>query len=404
MKYGRLFLHSVACAVFASNVYADASSLQVHLPKNPAVIKIINDLKSKYNEKESLSDGITARLQNENKHQIEVLTELKTKLATLHMDEKLNSSYAAKLDQLIEQKRNEKINFSLSGASNPEINFLDLRLIDALNMMKAIQVSVDQTKQILENMQALAVQASSGTYSSTELYNLDLEFQGYKNAIPYVQTVDLLNGEKTISGGNLTIQIGEDTNALSTLVVKIQPFDPAFLGLNGLELTSNSQAQNALEYIEADLNELSQTLADVQTPALYDAGAMLASIPSVLYQDFMLLGSSTNVILQSLNGVYSNEQRATFDTYFTYYKSALTQTQTYVSLDGPKMLGGGNIHIRIGNNPSPETTLDIDLPITDVKKLNLDQYNVRTEAAALDALSAAWKDLHDFAYAPAGNR
>ena len=76
--------------------------------------------------------------------------------------------------------------------------------------------------------------------------------------------------------------------------------------------------------------------------------------------------------LQSINGTTSQEDRIHLDAAINHVKAAITKTNSYVSLDGVKNLGGGDLHITIGY-ADKYNSLDVTVPPVDVQVLGLDK-------------------------------
>ena len=327
MKY-HLLLSSLVASLVCSTLYADINNQ----PKYASAQLLAQQL---FNTEKELPAAVKQRLNEHAKYQQNILVELQSKIANTNDDGSFKS-------QLL-----QKIKVASQKKTNQEINFLNLRLNDALYMIDNIQISANKTLSLLQDMNELAVKAANGTNGQDDLQNLNQQFQGYKQVMAFVQTVDLLNGEKKISGGDITIQIGDDKDESSTLIIKIPAFDAVALGLNNSSIDSQSNAMTTIAQLHEAITMVNEVL--VSTPYIPDAEAMLMSIPSVLTQDYELYCSTLDLIIQSVNGVYSNQDRELMDTFFDFLKSSLTKTQTYVSLSGPKKLGAGNIHIQIGH-------------------------------------------------------
>jgi flagellin-like hook-associated protein FlgL len=247
-------------------------------------------------------------------------------------------------------------------------------------------------------MSELAVKAANGTVGSDELAALNQEYQAYKRAIGYAQTITLLNGHKEISGGDVTITFGKQVSAASSYEIKIPAFDVQSLGIRDTNLLTPANASQALERIYTAVGFLRICIVITSGPIMSDAQAMLLNMPFMLYQDFNLLLSTRNLVIQALNGTNSNEDRALLDIEFNFVKGMMNKTQTYVSILGPKMTGGGKITIQVGHDNSPYNRLEINLPATDISVLGLDKLDINTFESTKTTFGVLLKNLHDFAY------
>lgn len=396
----RLLTVLITAACASSFSYATISDNSQPAKNNYPKYNLIQELANRNSAigQERISARKNAKYHELMQGQAVILTDLKTKLSKLQMKNDAKSSLLSLLNSSIDKRNSESANRYGSKKVEEGMNFLDLRLSDAVMMLMVVNLSARQTGETILKMRELASAAASGTASSDELEALDMKFQGLKNAVHYMQRVGLLNGEKIISGGDITIQFGEDSNPLSTLTIKLPAFDSTSLMLDELSITNVRDANQALYLLSFSINTINEVLVTLNTPAVDDAINMLRSIPFVLNQDFDLLAQSQILAMQSVNGTASSSDRAYLEVYFNYLKAALNKTQTYITLDGPKMLGTGKIHIQIGPRATPETTLTIDIPVTDIKLLGIDNLSVATQNDGYHALEEISKHIYNFTY------
>lgn len=303
-----------------------------------------------------------------------------------HYQEEVSAELQAKFPDVIKSS-NEKI----------QINFLDLRLSDAIVVLESVQISPKLSLDIVQKMYDIAVEATSGTHSSAELTHLNVEFQYHLSTIRYAQSVELFDGNKTISGGDLTIKFG-DTN--SEWKLNIPQIDPKSLGISDLNLLTNANAQNALDSLNTAIHILQMAMLSTSTPFISDAEAMLINMPYMLHQNFNIVIAMRDLAIQAMNGVYNDIDRSFLNMELDYLKLAMKQTQTYLSLFGPITTGAGKITIQIGPGNLPENKLEIDLPATDIKVLGIDKLTLISMKETDKAFSAILKIMKDFVYYP----
>lgn len=389
MKQYRLDLLLITGLVISSASYA----LPSNTLQTPAAQKIITQLELQKEYQYQPPVCVMSRLKKTNQEKLNILIDLRNKITTVSTNEKL----IKKINNAIAKQQSL---LALQDPSpNSEMNFLDLKLVDAINMLLGVPRAAQQTSKILMHMKELALTAANGTNGSDVLRQMNYEYQGAKQVIRFIQSVDLLNGEKTVSGGDIKIQIGKDDS--QSLTIKIPAFDLASLGVDDTSIESNTNAEEAVGQLTLALQEMDQVIMTSTLPNIEDAEIMLTSIPNVLLEDYGIYGFMLDDILAATNGTNSDQNRNNYETIFDYYKSALNKLQTYVSLDGPKMLGGGDITIQIGPIATDATTLTIPVPTTDVKVVGMDQWHLTTQASSYAALDAMLKNLHDFAYSQA---
>lgn len=120
-----------------------------------------------------------------------------------------------------------------SAADNPAGYAISIKMSAAINgMNQAVHnandgISLVQTGQsalsnitgMLQTMRTLSVQASTGTYSSTDLGNLNSEFSALASQIDNVANSTSFNGNKIFGGSAIMIQVGADTQTTSSLTL-----------------------------------------------------------------------------------------------------------------------------------------------------------------------------------------
>lgn len=279
-----------------------------------------------------------------------------------------------------------------------EINFLELQLHDALAMLNAIQASATETHDILVNMHMLAVEASDTSHTNEQRELLNIRYIGNKHILDYIQSIYLLNGEKKLSSGDFIIQIGESRDAVNILKISIPAFDPEALSLSDTSIDTVNNARHSIEILNNDFIILNNAITATSSDITADAAAMMCLLPFVLTQDLQLYNLIQDLIVKAADSVWGDNDRALMNMEFDKLKSMIRKTQTYVSLDGPKYLGGGSLFIQIGKYSTPESTLSIKLPVTDVMSLGMDKLDIKTQMNAYQSLDAIHKIKHDFAY------
>lgn len=279
------------------------------------------------------------------------------------------------------------------------INFLGLQIGDGITLLEAERIAPKITMQILQQMNVLAVEVANGSLGVADMEKLDAAFQQLKSSLIYAQTINVFNGIKSLAKGNINIQFGNESNSL---LIKMPAYDINALGLNNLTIADGStpaktDARAAIDAIKVAENIVSSCITITETPAIDDAEALLLTLPIYLSQDLDLLIQSFDTILAASNGTNSTQDLINYDTYLNYLEDAMTQDQTYVSLNGPISMGTGDLKIRIGQQDLPETTLQISLPITNVKMIEMDSIHLASGAVSynIDKMESI---LHNFVY------
>lgn len=132
---------------------------------------------------------------------------------------------------------------------------------DGVSLLQTAQGAMSQTLDILQRMREIASQASSGTYGSGDLANLDTEFQALKNEIDRVQSTSTFNGIDLLNGGSVSIQIGENNTSNDRISLSLTTTDTTTLTINTDDVTSQSNAQGALDTLKAAIDTVTTGLA-----------------------------------------------------------------------------------------------------------------------------------------------
>ena len=136
---------------------------------------------------------------------------------------------------------------------------------DGISLVQTAQSAMLDTVNILHRMRQLADQGSTGTYSTTNLANLDTEFQALNNEINRVANSVTFNGISLLnnSAGSLSIQVGtaNTTNDRLTLTLTNATTGSAGIDIAGLSVTSQANAQAALGTLDTALQTITTGLA-----------------------------------------------------------------------------------------------------------------------------------------------
>lgn len=134
---------------------------------------------------------------------------------------------------------------------------------DGVSLLQTTQGAMEQTLNLLQRMREIASQGATGTYSSSDLSNLDTEFQSLLTEVGRVQQVSTFNGISLLSGGSLSIQIGENNTSNDRLTINLTATDTATLGISSASVTSNSNAQSALDSLTTAIADITTGLATI---------------------------------------------------------------------------------------------------------------------------------------------
>jgi flagellin len=120
---------------------------------------------------------------------------------------------------------------------------------DGISLIQTAQGAMSNINNLLTQMTTLAVQGSSGTYSSTQLTDLNKNFTALLTEINRVASVTTFNGVALLNNSNtVTIQVGGGNTANDRLSITLANMTTGSTGLNisGLTVDTSANAQAAL--------------------------------------------------------------------------------------------------------------------------------------------------------------
>lgn len=125
---------------------------------------------------------------------------------------------------------------------------------DAISFAQTAEGALGKVTDAMQRMRELAVQAANGTNSSTDLANLDAEFQQLASEVTRLGTATKFNGSAVFGSGSITFQIGADaTDTLSVNKV-------AAATISG-SLTTSANATTALGALDTALTTVNTNRA-----------------------------------------------------------------------------------------------------------------------------------------------
>jgi flagellin len=134
---------------------------------------------------------------------------------------------------------------------------------DGISLIQTAEGGLNQTLSLLQRMRELSTQASTGTYTTTDLANLDTEFQSLLTEIDRVaQTVDFNGTILLNTATSIAIQIGPNNTANDRISITLIDATSATLGVTG-DLTSQANAQTALGLLDTAINTVTTGLANL---------------------------------------------------------------------------------------------------------------------------------------------
>ena len=129
--------------------------------------------------------------------------------------------------QRINNAGDDAAGLAISSRMTSQINGLNMAVRnanDAISLVQTADGALVEMSSMLQRMRELAVQAASGTYSSTDRTALDVEFEALKAGIEDIADDTQWNGTNLLNGASaFAFQVG--ANASQTIAVTIKDFD-----------------------------------------------------------------------------------------------------------------------------------------------------------------------------------
>ena len=132
---------------------------------------------------------------------------------------------------------------------------------DGVNMMQTAEGAMVEQSNMLQRMRELAVQASNGTYSTTQRSYLNTEFSALTTQIGSIASQTTWNGTALISGAStsFTFQVGQ--NSGQTIAVTVSAMTTSNLGVSGTAVSTTGSASTSIALIDSALDKINNQRA-----------------------------------------------------------------------------------------------------------------------------------------------
>ena len=137
---------------------------------------------------------------------------------------------------------------------------------DAITMLQTADGALSEISSLMDRMRELAVQSSSDTYTSSDRSDMDTEYQQLESEITRIVSQTKWNKMTILDGANSswTIQVGADAGQSKSITIANQAISGGNLSdLNGLDVTSQSNASNAITSIDNAFTDLNTIRANI---------------------------------------------------------------------------------------------------------------------------------------------
>jgi len=122
---------------------------------------------------------------------------------------------------------------------------------DGINMLQTAEGAMVEVSNMLQRMRELAVQASNGTYSTSQRTYLNDEFAALSSQITSINTQTKWNGISVLAAATTTLQVGAMSG--QTVAVSITATNITTLGINSSTLSgaTNAGASSAITAVDS---------------------------------------------------------------------------------------------------------------------------------------------------------
>ena len=137
---------------------------------------------------------------------------------------------------------------------------------DAITMLQTADGALADISSLMDRMRELAVQSSSDTYTSSDRSDMDTEYQQLESEITRIVSQTKWNKMTILDGANSswTIQVGADAGQSKSITIANQAISGGNLSdLNGLDVTSQSNASSAITSIDNAFTDLNTIRANI---------------------------------------------------------------------------------------------------------------------------------------------
>ena len=139
---------------------------------------------------------------------------------------------------------------------------------DGVSLVQTAEGTLNEIGSILTRMRELSVQASNGTYSTSDRQLIDKEFVLMKNEIRRIASNSTFNGISLLAGkdtGSITIQVGIDNIGNDKLSIQMSAISASqgALSITSLSVSTSGGALAAIASIDAAINTVNTARSEL---------------------------------------------------------------------------------------------------------------------------------------------
>ena len=174
--------------------------------------------------------------------------------------EKLSSGYK------INRAGDDAAGLAISEKMRGQISGLDMaskNASDSISLIQTAEGALNETHAILQRQRELAVQSANDTNTDEDRAQLQLEVDQLSAEITRISTDTEFNTQKLLDG-NFTDKVFHiGANAYQSITLSIDNSDAATLGVDGLSISGQTDANDAITTIDTAINTVSTTRANL---------------------------------------------------------------------------------------------------------------------------------------------
>ncbi|AYC28948.1 flagellin [Paenisporosarcina cavernae] len=189
-----------------------------------------------------------------------------------HRNLAANSSQASKnLEKLssgfrINRAGDDAAGLAISEKMRGQIRGLDMankNAQDGVSLIQTAEGALNETHAILQRMRELSVQSSNDTNTSSDRAELQKEIDALNKEVTRIATDTEFNTQSLLTGSfnAKVIHIGANTG--QTLSISISAMDATALGLNTVDIGTQSGANSAIALIDSAIKSVSSQRSDL---------------------------------------------------------------------------------------------------------------------------------------------
>lgn len=186
-----------------------------------------------------------------------------------------NSNVSSKvLERLSSGKRinraaDDAAGMAISEKMKTQVNGLKVasrNALDGVSLIQTAEGAMNEVHSMLQRMRELAVQASNGIYNEDDIEAVNNEIQELLEEIDNIANTTQFNG-KNICNTDDEIQLQIGANENEVMKFELVDISTTALNINGLTITDNTDASNAITTLDNAVQEISKgrsTLGAIQ--------------------------------------------------------------------------------------------------------------------------------------------